>query len=295
MNYEITGKTKLTALIGSPVAHSISPQMHNEAYHQLGLDYVYLAFDIEQNQLQDTIFGFKAMEVAGFNVTMPFKTAVIPFLDELSPQARLSNAVNTVVHRENRLFGHTTDGIGYINALKADGVFIRGNKMTLLGAGGAAFSICVQAAFDGASSIDMFKRKPAHTDDKKDSWAETLDFCKRTEMETGCPIHLYDINDKAKLKASLLESRILTNATNAGMAPDINSCVIDDITFLHKDLFVSDIIYNPKETLLLKMAKKAGCSCQNGLNMLLYQGAEAFRLFTGREMPTKLIKQKYFK
>ena len=287
MNYEITGHTGLTALLGSPVSHSISPQMHNEAFRQLGLDYVYLAFDVESGRLKETFDGLKAINIKGFNLTMPLKTAIIPYLDELTPAARLAGAVNTVYCENGTWIGHTTDGIGYMRSVADAGHDIIGGKMTLLGAGGAATAICVQAALDGVASIDMFKRKNATFD-------QTAEFCQRLSKETGCNIRLFDITDSNRLADSISDSNILTNATNVGMAPDTNSSVLEDASILHRDLIVSDIIYNPRETLLMKQAKAAGCQCFNGLYMLLFQGAAAFQCWTGQEMPIDIIKKKYF-
>lgn len=287
MNYEITGNTKLTALLGSPVSHSISPQMHNEAFRLLGLDYVYLAFDVTPDTLNDVVKGLKAAGICGFNLTMPLKVHILPLLDELTPAARLANAVNTVIVKNGRLIGHTTDGIGYMRSVMDAGYDIIGKKMTLLGGGGAATAICVQAALDGVSSIDMFKRKNA-------SWDKTMDFCLRTASETGCKINLLDFNDTALLAESISKSAILTNATSLGMAPDADTSPIPDPAMLHENLIVSDIIYNPRKTLLMKQAEKQGCSCFNGLYMLLYQGAAAFTCWTGKEMPVDKIKQRYF-
>ncbi len=287
MKYEITGTTKLTALLGSPVSHSISPQMHNEAFRQLGLDYVYLAFDVKPDALADVVAGLKAAGICGFNLTMPLKVHILPLLDELTPAALLTGAVNTVMVKEGKLIGHTTDGIGYMRSVSEAGYDIIGKKMTLLGAGGAAAAICVQAALDGVSSIDLFKRRNA-------SWKKTVDFCSRVTAETGCQIQVLDFNDTDLLAKSISESAILTNATSIGMAPETDCSPIPDAAMLHKELIISDIIYNPRETLLLKQAKAQGCPHFNGLTMLLYQGAAAFTCWTGQEMPIELIKQNYF-
>lgn len=287
MNYEITGNTRLTALLGSPVAHSISPQMHNEAFRQLGLDYVYLAFDVSPDTLEDAVKGLKAAGICGFNLTMPLKVHILPLMDELTPAARLAGAVNTVTVKDGRLIGHTTDGMGYMHSVSDAGYNIIGRKMTLLGSGGAATAICVQAALDGVASIDMFKRKNA-------SWEKTMEFCSRTSSETGCQIRLLDFHDTELLAKSISESAILTNTTSLGMAPDIDASPIPDPAMLHQNLIVSDIIYNPRETLLMKQAQSRGCRCFNGLYMLLYQGAAAFTCWTGLEMPIEIIKRKYF-
>ena len=287
MDYEITGKTKLTALLGSPVSHSISPQMHNAAFGLLGLDYVYLAFDVTPEHLQDAVMGLKAAGICGYNITMPLKVHILPYLDELTPAARLAGAVNTVIVKDNKLIGHTTDGIGYMRSVIDAGHDIIDKKMTLLGAGGAATAICVQAALDGVSSIDMFKRQNA-------SWDKTAAFCQRVASETGCRIRLLDIEDNALLAESIRESAILTNATSVGMAPNSSASPIADSSMLHQGLIVSDIIYNPRETMLMKQASERGCPCFNGMYMLLYQGAAAFECWTGQKMPTDIIKEKYF-
>lgn len=287
MHYKITGKTKLTALLGSPVAHSISPQMHNESFRLLGLDYVYLAFNVTPDKLREAVLGLKAAGICGFNLTMPLKVHILPYLDELTPAARLANAVNTVIVRDGRLIGHTTDGVGYMQSVTDAGYDIIGKKMTLLGAGGAATAICVQAALDGVSSIDMFKRR-------NNSWENAEEFCHRVSEETNCHIRLLDIENTALLAGSIADSTILTNATNVGMAPESTRSPIPDPALLHEGLIVSDIIYNPRETLLLRQAKEQNCPCFNGMYMLLYQGAAAFKCWTGQEMPTEIIKDRFF-
>lgn len=283
---EITGTTGLTALLGHPVAHSISPQMHNEAFRLLDLDYRYLAFDVTPEELPAVVAGLKAIHIRGFNLTMPHKTAILPLVDELTDAARLAGAVNTVINEDGHLIGHTTDGIGYMRSVTDAGHDIIGKTMTLLGAGGAATAICVQAALDGVAAIHMFKRKNL-------TWDDTKAFTERISKETGCPVMLHDINDPAVLGSCLKESAIVTNATNVGMAPNTSASVVPK-ELLFPELIVSDIIYNPKETLLLQQAKACGCPVFNGLYMLLYQGAASFECWTGKEMPTAVIKEKYF-
>lgn len=283
----ITGHTKLTCLLGKPVSHSISPMMHNEAFKQLGLDYVYLAFDVELENLASIVEGLRAMNVRGYNLTMPHKNAMYELCDSLSPAAEIIGAVNTVVNDNGHLFGHTTDGTGYMRALKEDGHDIIGKKMTLLGAGGAATSIFVQAALDGVSEISIFNRRSPFWD-RAESIINTL------SERTNCKINLYDYSDPNLLKREISESAILTNGTSVGMWPNIEQSLITDTSVFRKDLIVSDVIYNPRETLLLRQAKEAGCKTQNGLYMLLYQGAEAFKLWTGQDMPVEIVKEKYF-
>lgn len=285
----ISGKTKLTGLLGSPVEHSISPAMHNEAFRILGLDYAYLAFDVGPDKLKTAVEGLKAIGIRGFNLTMPDKVPMLELVDELTPAAKLAGACNTVINNDGYLIGHTTDGIGYMRSCADAGHHIIGEKMTILGAGGAATAIIAQAALDGVSSIDIFRRN------RPDAFAQTETFAKMVSEHTGCPVSVFDIADKQQLKSSLENSRILTNATNVGMAPYEDASPIEDASFLHPELIVSDIIYNPRQTRLMAMAASVGCPTFNGMYMLLYQGAAAFECWTGREMPVAQIKEKYFK
>lgn len=288
MDKIITGHTRLTGLLGSPVAHSISPMMHNDSFRQLGLDYVYLAFDVGTDKLETAVDGLRALNVRGFNLTMPDKTLMCSLCDKLSPAAKISGAVNTVVNDNGFLTGHTTDGIGYMRSVKEAGYDIIGKKMTLLGAGGAATSILVQAAFDGVAEISVFNNRSA-------SFTRIEKIIEELKSCTSCRIHLYDYSDMEILRREIADSAILTNGTSVGMAPNEGRSIITDPSMLHRNLIVSDVIYNPEETKLLHMAKEAGCAAFNGLDMLLYQGAEAFKLWTGQEMPVEIIKEKYFK
>lgn len=286
---EITGKTKLTGLIGSPVAHSISPQMHNEAFRQLGLDYIYLAFDIAENDLRTAVEGLRAIGIQGFNITMPYKVRMLEFADELTDAARIAQACNTIIVRDGRFIGHTTDGIGFMQSVKDAGHDIIGEKMTLLGAGGAATAICTQAALDGVSAVDMFCLT-----DPASEYQRAEDFAKRVNENTACRVRVYDIQDLSLLKDSLEESRILVNATSVGMAPHTDACVLPDASLLRPDLIVGDIIYNPRKTRLYQMAEQAGCPVFNGMYMLLFQGAASFRCWTGQDMPVEIVRRKYF-
>lgn len=287
MEYKITGRTVLTGLLGSPVAHSISPLMHNEAYKQLGLDYAYLAFDVGTGKLSKAVEGLKVLGARGWNLTMPDKNLMCEFVDELSAVAEICGAVNTVVNDNGYLTGYTTDGIGFMRAVQEEGVDIIGKKMTILGAGGAASAIMVQAAFDGVAEITVFNRR-------SEFYKRAEQIMEKLQKVTECKLRIYDYSDEEIMRRELSESTILVNATSVGMAPNTEKSLISDVSMLHKELFVYDTIYNPRETKLMKDAKASGCKVANGLNMLLYQGAEAFRLWTGEEMPVKMIKEKYF-
>ena len=288
MTNQITGHTGLMCLLGSPCRHSISPMMHNKAFEALDLDYRYLAFEVDEATLETAVGGLKALSARGFNLTMPCKNKMVSLCDKLSPAAKLIGAVNTVVNDNGVLTGHNTDGIGYMQSVKDAGFDIIGKKMTLLGAGGAATAILVQAALDGVSEISVFLRKTSRFYERAEATAKAL------MAETSCTIKLCDFHDTEVLRRELADSAILVNGTSIGMAPNIDDCPIPDASLLPEGIIVSDIIYNPKETKLLAMAREKGLPYFNGTYMLLYQGAEAFRLWTEKEMPIALIKDCFF-
>ena len=284
----ITGNTRLTALLGSPVAHSISPLMHNEAFQLLDLDYTYLCFEVNEETLPAAVDGLKACGIRGFNLTMPNKNKIVELLDELSPAARLIGAVNTVVNDDGHLTGYNTDGVGYMQAVKDAGYDITGKTITIMGAGGAATAICAQAALDGVEKIHIFARETSRFWDRTQKLAENIN------STLPCKAVLHENKDTAALAQAISESALLLNATSVGMAPNTEGTIIEDTSLYHPDLIVSDVIYNPRETRFLKEAREAGCRTFNGMYMLLYQGAEAFRLWTGKEMPVKEIKANFF-
>ena len=287
MSDRITGTTVLTGLLGSPVAHSISPLMHNASFEALGLDYAYLCFDVGTDRLKEAVEGLRAMGARGWNLTMPDKNLMCQLADKLSPASEISGAINTIVNDDGVLTGYTTDGTGYMRAAEEAGFPLPGKVMTLLGGGGAATAILVQAALDGMKEIRVFNRK-SPTFDRLSAIAGQLN------RRTDCLVTVHPLEDTENLRASIADSDILTNASNIGMAPHTDACPIPDASFLRPELIVSDIIYNPRQTKLLQMASETGCPFFNGLYMLLYQGAASFELWTGREMPVELIKEKYF-
>ena len=284
MAERITGHTELIGLIATPIRHSSSPRMHNEAFGKLGLDYAYLAFEVGNEELEDTIKGFRAMKVRGSNVSMPNKTVVHKYLDKLSDAAQMCGAVNTIVNDDGVLTGHITDGIGYMSGLKDAGIDIIGKKMTIVGAGGAATAIQVQAALDGVKEISIFNRK----DEFYERAQKTV---KDINEKTNCKATLYDLEDLDKLKEEIASSYIFTNATGMGMKPLEGQTYIPDKSFLREDLIVTDVVYAPAETALLKMAKEVGCKTLNGFPMMLFQGAAAFKLWTNQDMPIEHVKE----
>lgn len=287
MSYEITGHTRLGGLLGTPVAHSISPMMYNETFRLLGIDYVYLCFDTANADLKNLVQALKDMNVFGFNLTMPDKERILPYLDELSPAARMIGAVNTVKNESGRLIGHNTDGIGYMRSVAEQGYDVKSGAMTLLGAGGAASSIAIQAALDGVPKLHIVNRRGR-------SWENAQRLAAEINRSTSCQADVTDLADLTALRKVLEESTLLTNATSIGMAKNTGQSPVPDVSMLHPDLLVSDIIYNPRHTKLMEDAKSAGCRTFNGMYMLLYQGEAAFHIWTGQDMPTEEIRKKYF-
>ena len=292
---EISGRTKMICLLGSPVAHSLSPAMHNEGFRQLDLDYSYLAFDIKEGELRKVVESFRLMGVRGFNLTMPLKTEMVGLCDRLSPAAEIAGTVNTVVIDEDgTVTGHTTDGIGFTESARQAGVDFVGKKVTLMGTGGAGIAILVQLALDGAGEITVFERAGSRFRDRTAKVVSALN------SRTSCKVKVVDYGD-AVLQKEISESALLINATNVGMAPDIDGNLIKDSSWLttrregiSEKLAVADVIYNPRKTKLLEMAEECGLNAFNGMYMLLYQGAAAFELWTGQKMPVEIVKEKYF-
>ncbi len=288
----ITGTTTLTGLLGTPVKHSKSPLMHNKSFELLDLDYRYLCFDVGTDGLQTAIEGLRTLGVRGFNLTMPNKNLMCELCDKLDLGSEISGAVNTVVNDDGVFTGYTTDGIGFVRAAEDAGFSIEGKRLVLLGAGGVASAVLVQCALSGAREIHIFSIR-----DQFFGRAEQI--VASLNERTKCRVVLDDFDSESVLREAIAGADMLINGTSVGMAPKVDACVIADDMFkdasvFRSDLVVSDVIYEPEETKLLRLAKGAGCATFNGMYMLLYQGAESFRIWTGKEMPTEEIKKLYF-
>lgn len=280
----IDGATRLIGLLGSPVAHSKSPAIHNAAFAATGVNAAYFAFEVAPEKLAAAAAGLVALGAAGWNVTMPHKTAMAALCDELSPAARIVGAVNTVVVRDGRMTGHITDGSGFTAALTDRGFNPAGKQVALFGAGGAARAAAVQLALDGAAQLAIFNRTAA----KARMLAETI------AAETGCAARAYALDDAGAIRAAVTEANLVINGTKLGMAPHPETCVLPDARWLARRPVVADFVYNPLQTRLLAMAAKAGCPTLDGLAMLLWQGAQAFALWTGRPMPVAAVRAQVF-
>ena len=289
MERRISGTTTLYGLIGSPVGHSGSPAMYNYSFQRLGIDSAYLAWDIKEDQVADFIKAVKTLNIKGFNITMPCKTETAKLVDELSPAAQVIGAVNTVVVEDGKLTGHITDGVGFIRNLEDHGVTIKDKKVVLLGGGGAGTAIFVQSVLDGAKEVIIFNRKSKNYY-KLQTIGQQLQ-----ELAPACKTEVCDLEDESLLYDTILESDILINCTNVGMAPREEETLIHDMSVYREDLVVAEIIYNPKETKMMKDAKAAGVKkIVGGKGMLLWQGVEAFKLYTGQDMPVEEVKKLFF-
>ena len=291
MNVDISGKTNLLYLLGYPASHSISPKMHTLAASLTGQPYVYLALDVSPEQLRDVVAALHIIGIRGFNLTMPHKEAVIPMLHELSGAASLCRSVNTVVNDRGKLIGYTTDGIGYMESLRDADIHIEGENMTILGCGGAARSIIAQAATDGVKKITIVKRNHAEAGGQDPTYLDAVRYAERISRGTQAEVEVIDFADEAAIRDAVDHSAILTNATPVGMKEDVSPV---DASIIRSDLIVSDIIYHPAKTKLLRDAEAVGARYINGYYMLLFQGAAAFKLWTGVDMPIEPVRAECF-
>lgn len=282
----ISGKTKLVGLVGSPVEHSMSPVMHTDSFKQVGVDAVYVAFDVTPDKLGEVVKGLADIGAVGYNVTMPDKTVVGQYLDELSPAAELMGAVNTVVIKDGKSIGHNTDGAGFVENLRHHGFDPEGKVVTIVGAGGAGSAIFTQLALDGVAAINVFNLKD-------DFWEATKDRVVELSHKTGVPMVLNDLDNKEQLARCVKNSSLFINATRVGMPPLDDQCTIDE-DMLHDGLFVADTVYDPRETKLIKMAKKHGLETAPGIEMLLQQAALGEKLWFDIDMPVDYIEKTYF-
>ncbi|MGI6188634.1 MAG: shikimate dehydrogenase [Clostridiales bacterium] len=262
----ISPRTKMIGLIGHPVEHSLSPKLHNALYKKYGLDYLYVAFDILPGDVGSAAAALKTLSFVGFNVTIPHKQSIIPYLDDLDYEARAIGSVNTVKIHEGRLFGYNTDGMGFVDSLKRRGIGLKGKNVLLLGAGGSARAICVYLLKEKIDSLYILNR----TRQKAVELIQDL----ASFFPNSC-LHHIEKNDLNGLRPDLI-----INATPLGMWPDVQSIPLTNYAFSPGTVVV-DIIYNPTETLLLKKAGEAGCVTINGLDMLVGQAIKAIEIWTG--------------
>ena len=278
----LTGVGDIYGVIGDPIEHSLSPQMHNAAFKKLGLNCIYLPFRVTRRDLKSAVMGIRALNIRGINVTVPHKTAVVKFLDELDESAQVIGAANTILNDEGRLIGYNTDGLGAARALEEQGEDPSDKRIVLIGAGGAARAIAFTLA-RRARSIFILNR----------TQRKAVELAKAIERKLGKKILARSLARNSLLEA-LRDADILINATSAGMYPRTERTVATR-NVLHSGMVVFDIVYNPVKTLLLREAKAAGAKTVPGVDMLVHQGAEAFKIWTKYSPPVEVMRRAVMK
>lgn len=272
---KINGGTKSVCLIGNPIEHSLSPFIHNFGFGLHNINFAYLAHQVEDNQLKEAVNGLKGLNYIGCNVTYPHKTKVIDYLDEISDEAKLIGAVNTIKNEAGKLVGYNTDGIGFVEGLKNKGFDLNNKKICILGAGGAARSIIVSLLKEFECSVIICNR----------------DIGKALEICEGLNRHKHLFNGKItscidpSLLNTVTKADVLINCTPVGMSPAEDSIPFEEDIILDENMLVCDLIYKPYETKLLKKAKELGCKVHYGLDMLIFQAIVAFRIWTDKGIP----------
>jgi len=276
---EITGETKITGIIGYPLTYTLSPSMHNRAFEVLDLNYKYLPFVVEEKDVKAAVEGIRALKIKGINVTMPHKEAVVEFLDELSDEAKIVGAVNTINNDSGRLIGYSTDGAGFLRSLREESFDPEDKDTVILGSGGAAKAVAVALAQAGAKSITIVARTVEKAEEIKDRLKSNFS---QNSVET--------ISFEGNLADTFNVGELIVNATPIGMkeSGDLLPVPLELINDRH---FVYDLVYTPLETALLKAAKDKGARVANGLGMLLYQAAAAFEIWTGISAPVDAMRE----
>ncbi len=274
----ISGKTLVCAVIGDPIGHSLSPAIQNAAFSALKLDFVYAAFQVKPSMVGNALAGMRALGIVGLNVTMPHKQAVIAYLDKIDETAKFLNSVNTIHNKDGRLFGYSTDGIGALKALNENDANPHGKRVLMLGAGGAARAIAY-ALVQETDELVVLNRTVSEA--KKLAESLKLKFEKKIVADSLSP---------NVIEEKISDCDILLNTTSVGMKPNLGKSLIEPSS-LKSDLTVMDIVYNPVETKLALDAKAAGARVVSGVEMLIYQGAASFEIWTGKKAPAQAMRK----
>ncbi len=276
----VNGNTVMMALIGNPIEHSISPQLHNTISNLIGLNAIYIPFKVEKENLEDAVKGFKALDVLGFNITVPYKKDIMKYINDNSKEALLMGAVNTVKKIDGRLYGYNTDAEGFARSFKEEARSDFKNKnIFIIGAGGAARAMAVKIAFEGAKNISIVNRTEAKAIDIADIINNNID-----RIAKGYSLEFDNI------KELFMQSDIIINTTSVGMYPKIDEYPLDLDSFeFNSNQIVYDVIYNPAKTKFLSLAENKGCKIINGLGMLFYQGIFAYEIWIGRKLSGEVL------
>lgn len=274
----VLGHTRVVGLIGWPVEHSVSPPMHNAAFRALGLDWCYVPFPVPPEEVEHVLVGMRALGIRGLNATVPHKRALLALVDELTPAARAIGAVNTVYWREDRLVGHNTDAGGFVRALREAGFAPERCTAVVLGAGGAARAIAYALLSVGAG-VTILNRTPRRAE------ALAAEFA---PLAKGGEIHAGPLTAEALAEAAAA-SRLVVQTTPLGMWPHVETTPWPEEVPFPSQALLYDLVYNPRETRLMRHARRAGAEAVSGLGMLVHQGAEAFALWCGQEPPVEIM------
>jgi shikimate dehydrogenase len=274
---DISGKTRVCGVIGDPIEHTLSPTIQNAAFNHLKLDFVFLAFQVKAAELENALHGMRGFGIHGLNVTMPHKNKIISYLDEVDSTVQFLGSANTILNEDGKLSGFNTDGVGALNALKENGVDLSDKKVLLLGAGGAAKAIAFSFAQE-AGSLCILNRAP----ERAAVLADALNRVFGTKIVGGAL-------SPSAVQKSLQDADILVNATSVGMQPHVDQSLVSP-QWLKPNLTVMDIVYNPVETKLAKDAKVASAKVVSGVEMLIYQGAASFKIWTGKSAPIEVMR-----
>lgn len=287
MTNRIQGTTRLLGLIGNPLKHSRSPHMHNTAFEKLNEDYVYLCFEVGNEGLKEAIEALKLFNAKGGNITFPNKQEVMKYLDDISEDAKIIGSVNTIKIDEDtkKVIGYNTDGRGFVASIEEKGIEFKNNKVVVVGVGGAGRAIAIQLAYEGAREIVIKEMDKALAEEVKDTINK---YIPKVEVKI--------IGDSdEELGKELIDAVLLVNATPLGMKGREDKCIIKSSdVFTDRNLFVYDIVYDPRETLLMKYAREKGLDTCNGINMMLWQGAMAFKIWLGVDMPIDYVSKELF-
>lgn len=278
MKNTINSYTKLLGIIGNPLGHSLSPLIHNHLFALLDLNYVYLAFEVEQELLENAVYGLTALGARGFNVTVPYKEKIMEFLDHAEKNAQIIGAVNTVLIKKGKIVGYNTDVSGFKKSIEEAGFYSKGKIVTVLGAGGAARAAIIGLLELGAREVNIINRN-------ENKSQAIIDFYKANGINNLKNIPIKDAYD------AIRQSELVVNATSVGMKGYLPNETPIPAYYFNEGMWVCDLVYNPLETRFLSEAKKRGCNIINGLNMLVHQGADAFKIWTKIDPPREKIKE----
>lgn len=289
MANRIQGTTKLIGLLGNPLKHSMSPHMHNSAFEKLGLDYVYLCFEVEQGHVKEALEGLKTFNALGSNITFPHKQDVLEYLDDISEDAKIIGSVNTLLidPKTKKITGYNTDGRGFVESIEEQGVTYKNRKVVIIGVGGAGRAIAIQLAYEGVSEIVIKEVNEELAREVKKTIEGNI---------STCNVKLLS-QDEEELTQELKDATLFINATPLGMKGKEEMCAISSAAVFpegNTSLFVYDIVYDPRETKFMKYAKEAGLKTCNGINMMIWQGAIAFKIWLGVDMPQDYVRQELF-